>query len=262
MTYHASGIVLRREDWRETGRMYFLYTREHGKVMAVGRGTRKILSKLGPHLEPYSRTDLFLARGRRYETLCGASLVRSSEPLAFFDERYAAAAFAAEAFDQLVKWAAPDEELFDLFDGFLASVSASAPGEAPDLLAGFLWRFLERMGYGPRLEACASCSRDVAARPPAGGETAALFLPRSGHVVCGACRPHERDLAGAEPLPEDALAELRRLFSETRESRVRHPSNRLAGLAFLEAHLDRPLAAAPPFKAPLSEAGKTLTMAA
>jgi DNA repair protein RecO (recombination protein O) len=64
-TYHARGIVLRRETWRDAARLYTVYTREAGKLLAIGRGTRKALSKLGAHLEPYTLVDLHLARGRR-----------------------------------------------------------------------------------------------------------------------------------------------------------------------------------------------------
>jgi DNA repair protein RecO (recombination protein O) len=236
MTYHAQGIVLRREDRRDVDRTYVIYTREAGKVLAVGRGTRKILSKLAAHLEPYSAAELFLARGRRYETVCNAVLARSPEPIAADEARHAAAACFAEAFDQLVKWGEPDEELWDLANAFFGELSGAERAGVPGLLAGALWSFMAALGYRPRLDACLSCGKD----PSAAG---AQFLPLRGRVACRDCHFDERDLVGAEPLDTAALDDLRRGPSPILRSDL-SPGAVRAAHALLEAHLDRPLISA------------------
>lgn len=222
MTYHATGIVLRREAWRESARLYTIYTREAGKVLAVGRGTRKILSKLAAHLEPYSSVEVLLARGRKTEVVCGAAMIRSPEALAADERRHLAAAFVAETVDQLVKMGERDEWLWSLIDGFFNDsrfISADRIGHG---LSGFLWRFMSHLGYHPKLEECSECGRDVRAE-------AVRFLPVRGTAVCRACPLPERELVGAVLMPAAAPT--------------------FAGaLSFLEAHLDRPLASLPAVK--------------
>lgn len=240
-TYHATAIVLRREPWRDSGRIYTLYTREWGKILAVGRGTAKTLSKLGPHLEPFSLVEVHIAHGRRLETLAGAVLRRAPDALVESESRHAAAAFFAEAADHFVKWSERDERLWSLFDGFLAEVALVDDADVPTLLSSFVWRFMDCLGYRPALDSCVSCRVDVTF---GGG----LFLPTKGTILCANCRPEERHLTAAMPVRPDQLTAIANhltpqpvpLGTGTQGSGTLEP-----GLAFLEAHLDRPLNSLP-----------------
>lgn len=238
MTYHTEGIILKRETWRETGRIYTVYTREAGKLLALGRGTRKVLSKLASHLEPYTTADLFIARGRRYETLAGASMTRSPEPLVANDERHVAVSFFAEAVDHFVKWGEKDEELWGLMDGFLEDLSNIGKDRLPHRLAGFLWKFMDHLGYGPLLHQCSVCETEKL-------HGAAWFLPTSGTVACRTCRPEERSLVGAELVDAVSLEELKAFFLDPEKKEIRTPTAIRAGHIFAEVHFDRPLISLP-----------------
>ena len=48
----------------EADRLLWLFTREMGKVKAVAKGVRKMRSRKAGHLEPQTRVNLLLARGR------------------------------------------------------------------------------------------------------------------------------------------------------------------------------------------------------
>jgi DNA repair protein RecO (recombination protein O) len=223
MTYHTQGIVLKREPWREAARLYTVYTREAGKVLAAGHGTRKLLSKLGAHLEPFSSVELLLARGRRTDVVCGAVMSRDPEAIARDGRRYLLAGFVAEAVDHFVKMGERDEDLWALLDGAFADFAALPAARLPDRLTEFVWDFMSHLGYRPKLEECLECGRDVR------GETV-RFLPVRGTAACRACPLSERDLAGAVTMASDAT---------TLE----------AALAFLEARLDRPLNSFPLLRA-------------
>lgn len=232
-TYHATAIILRREPWRDSARLYTLYTREWGKLLAVGRGTAKSTSKLAAHLEPFTLAEVHLAKGRRLETVCGAVLKRQPEELVADSARHAAASLFAEAVDQLVKWNDRDERLWSLFENFLNELATTDNASAS--LAGFTWRLLERLGYRPALESCAACRTGL----DGGG----LFLPLKGVTLCAACRPHERDLAGAQPLRPEALQSIRGGLND--DASTISPATLPAALSFLEVHLDRPLNSLP-----------------
>lgn len=232
-TYHVRAIVLKREPWRESARLYTFYTREHGKVLAVGRGTRKLLSKLGPHLEPYSAVNLHLARGRRLDTVCGASTARSSEAFSADEARHLAAAFIAEAADQLIRQGERDETMWDLLEAVFADLAVLPADAVLARLESFIWAFMDRLGYRPKLDACIICGRSFF-------REAVRFLPLHGAAACADCRLPERELIGAVPLPIEGQAP---------RGLTPRCQGLPAALAFLEARLDRPLATLPAVRA-------------
>ena len=241
MTYHTEGIILKREPWRETGRIYTIYTREAGKLMAIGRGTRKILSKLAAHVEPYSTVDLFLAHGPRYETLCGANMTRSPEPLVADDVRYVITAFVAETADQLIKFGEKDEELWGLLSDFYERLAVTQSEDLSATLAGFLWRLMDQLGYGPLLDECEVCeAQDMF--------DGVWFLPVSGTITCKDCRSDERMMIGAGFIDIRALKELREFMNDTSKHVVDSPAAISSVRVFLEVHLDRPLVSLPILK--------------
>jgi len=238
-TYHVRGVVLRREIWRDAARIYTIYTREAGKLMAVGRGTRRVLSKLGPHLEPYGTVDLHLARGRKTETICGAIMLRPPDPFAADDRRYLAASFAAEAFDHFVKTGEPDPELWTLLEAWYADLSALPSDRVEARLSAFVWRFMSHLGYRPKLDACSECGRPLRFE-------AARFLPVPGTAACGNCFLDERALVGCETLPHQAVeAILRTIDEEPVPASPQGDAGLAPALAFMEARLDRPLSSLP-----------------
>lgn len=238
-TYHARGVVLRRESWREAARMYTIYTREAGKLLVVGQGTRKILSKLGPHLEPYSTVDLHLARGRKTETVCGAILVRPPDQFVAHDQRYLAVSFAAEMIDHFVKFGDPDPELWRLIETWHADLSTIPLDRVESRLSVFVWRFMSHLGYRPKLDDCFECGRSLRFE-------VSRFLPIPGTAVCGRCVLSESHLAGSETLTHQSVEAVIRLLDDTASAPLSNDSfSFAASLAFMEARLDRPLTSLP-----------------
>ncbi|UCF28519.1 MAG: DNA repair protein RecO, partial [Chloroflexota bacterium] len=65
-TVRTEAIVLRHKNWGEADRLLWLYTRKAGKVQAIAKGVRKIKSRKAGHLEPFTRVNLLMARGRSF----------------------------------------------------------------------------------------------------------------------------------------------------------------------------------------------------
>ena len=246
-TYHVRGIVLRRETWRDAARLYTIYTREAGKILAVGRGTRKVLSKLGPHLEPYGLVDLHVARGRKTETLCGAIMVRPPDPFAADGRRYLAASFAAEMFDHFVKTGDPDPDLWRLLDAWYADLAATPAERVDARISAFVWRFMSHLGYRPKLDGCSECGRPLRFE-------SARFLPIPGTAACGNCRLDERALAGSETLDHRSVGAIGRMLDDVASAPPTADRAAFASaLSFMEARLDRPLSSLPLVRAMMRE---------
>ena len=63
-TYRCEGLILGYKPLGEADLLVTMFTRDQGKVHAVGKGARRSTSKLMGHLEPLTAVKLFLAHGR------------------------------------------------------------------------------------------------------------------------------------------------------------------------------------------------------
>ena len=65
-TLSTEAVVLRHSDWGEADRVLVLFTREQGKVRALAKGARKMLSRKAGHLEPFTHVKVLLALGKDF----------------------------------------------------------------------------------------------------------------------------------------------------------------------------------------------------
>lgn len=126
MTYRTTGIILLKRDFREHDRIYTIYTSDCGKIEALGRGTRKIISKLASHLEPPSVVDLLIIQGKVFDHIAGAKRLEEFSTLRSDFSRLLEFARIAGVFDQEVKLEHKDNFLYDLLYKFMMNLN-SAP---------------------------------------------------------------------------------------------------------------------------------------
>lgn len=68
-------FVLKNEPFREHDARIVMYGREHGKLVAVARGIRRMGAKQLGHLEPFSQADVMVAVGQAFDKLAVAQAV-------------------------------------------------------------------------------------------------------------------------------------------------------------------------------------------
>ena len=73
--YRSEALTLRKMPLGEADLIVTFFTRENGKLQAVGKGARKNSSKLVGHLEPLTQVNLSLARGRSLDIVTQAQVV-------------------------------------------------------------------------------------------------------------------------------------------------------------------------------------------
>ena len=154
MTYLTKGIVLRRDDWGDYDRLLVIYTNSHGKISAIAKGAKKPISKLSSHLEQLATVDLMIAPGAVINRIAGATIEKGNLVISSNFCKSIAVSFCWEIVDLLIKNDFHDEEVFDLLENLLASLSV---GESPrqDLLIvnRFLFNLLSHLGYCPIVRA-------------------------------------------------------------------------------------------------------------
>jgi DNA repair protein RecO (recombination protein O) len=217
--------VLRTIRYGEADRVLHLYTPDHGRVGAVAKGVRRVKSRLGGRLEPLSRVQLVLHRGRG--ELCTISQVDTVNAHAALRERRASlerGTQACEAVLRLLDSTEANRPAYNLLCHELGLLDASAGAATRAQALSFRLKLLLAAGFAPELASCAACGE---------AEHLGGFSPSAGGVVCAACEAgafplteeaHRflvtalaKPLADAPQAPEPALAQADRAIAETLE---------------------------------------------
>lgn len=232
--FKAEGVVLRRYNLGEADRVVVLLTREHGKIRAAARGTRKVTSRLAGRLEPFTEATFLLARGRSLDVVAQVDVATSHAALRRDLDRMTHAAYLVEMVDAFVGEREPNEPIYFLLQEALTALETA---DAPLIGLRFALQLSSLLGYRPAFERCAACGRTI----PGG----AGFSIAAGGALCA--QHQERDpsavaldretlhtlarLLARGPMPEvpaesvPALADLVRRYLEFRlEGRLRAPA--------------------------------------
>jgi len=145
-------IVLKKEPFREHDRRYFLYGREHGLLIAVAGGTSLRKSKQAGHLEPFSETDVMIARGASFDRLAVARMIivpPAGRRLAF----YAVCGAFTDLIVRLTRPGVADERIFGLLCELTRSLNDLPRDPTPERarlsLAAVTLKLLDVLGFAP-----------------------------------------------------------------------------------------------------------------
>lgn len=195
--FKTEGLVLGHVDIGETDRIITLLSPRHGKLRAMVRGARRVSSRLGGHVEPFSYVTLQLVQGRSFLVV---GQVRMEYPFRRLREDLVALSYAFEAarmVDHFVKEGEDNFRAYTLLMAFLRRCEAG--GELAMPFLAFQCKLLEIAGYQPRLDACVSCGSSI---------DIVGFSAGQGGALCAACRAANPD---SRWLSQGALMLLRSL---------------------------------------------------
>jgi len=195
MTYKTSGIILKKQDWRDYDRLFTFYTKDFGKISAVSRGVKKIKSKLAGNLQELAVIDLFIINGRRVDQLGGAVIDKNFLRIKANLDLINATLSSLELVDQLTKEKLADPDIFSLLEDFLSAVnSINQPTglKAVVLSQLFNFKFFDLLGYRPELYNCLECKNKIS--------SGVNYFDYSGGVVCQNCQPQNLKLISKEAI--------------------------------------------------------------
>lgn len=227
--YKDEGVVLKTIKLGEADRIVTLLTRSNGKVRAVAKGIRKTKSRFGGRLEPFTRVDLLIYKGRNLDTITQADIITSFGKLRNDYTTLTSAAALVEVVEKIT----PDRErAFSTYALLIAGLQALADGKGVTVVPAFLIKLLSLCGYHPQLQACAGCGR---------ADGLDRFSPALGGVVCAGCG---REDGGSFRLLPDRLSLMARLLASEfgQEADPNHAGDVTSALqSYAEYHLERPL---------------------
>lgn len=177
----AEGIVLRSYNLAEADKIVVCLTRHAGVVRTVARGARRLKSRFGAGLEPFTIIALtyYEKEGRELVSLRQADIIRSYFGLASSAEAVAALAYMSELVMEFAPPHEPNERLFRMVRAVVEAL-ASTPENLQALLRYFEVWTLRLAGYLPDLRSCAECARKL-------GEESLIYLNAELKARCGLC---------------------------------------------------------------------------
>jgi len=196
--YRTKGLVLKEEDKGEADRFFTLYTKDFGKIRVLGKAIRKIKSKLRGGIRFFSFSEIEFVRGKVYNTLTEAVVIKRFENIKANLGKIATAYQIVNLVDRLIKGEEKDENIWSLleevfenldienldidssleFDNQFFDLSVLRP-KRMEIYYCFLWNLLSILGYRINLYRCSFCRKKI--------ENRKRYYNQEEGVICGEC---------------------------------------------------------------------------
>ncbi len=176
----TEAIVLKSLRWGEADRIVTFFSWKLGKVRGIARGARKMKSRFGGAIEPFTYVNLTLF-DKRNDSLASISTIDIIESRALLREdleRMIAAARMASLVDGIAAERDPSLELFHTLRDGLQALIESEDYSLTTLI--FQIHVLTHSGFCPQIDHCASCGKIFGSMMP-------RFSPSAGGLLCHAC---------------------------------------------------------------------------
>src|SRR5688572_424664 len=116
--YHTEGLILGSRNFRESGKYYYVFTRDLGMIYARAQGVRKMSSKLRFILQDFAYVKIDLVQGRDFWRITSASKTNLLEQITRQPGTFRVFANIARLLKRLLSGVEPNEALFtDLLNG-------------------------------------------------------------------------------------------------------------------------------------------------
>ena len=179
------GILLRRQDLRETSILLTFYTRDFGKIKGIVRGVRGPRASFGGGaFEIFSHDEIvfYERKGGELFTISQCELINYFNPIRMSLEKLSYANYVVELIDSVTSLADTHNEVFELL---LNSITLLVGDSSPKRVARiFEIKLLSLLGLMPNLGECANCAGKVDTNP--------RFSLRHGGLICNGCLDTDR----------------------------------------------------------------------
>lgn len=185
--------MIRSYTLSEADRIVVFFTREYGIVRGVAKGARRLMSRFGSMLEPFSTVNLsyFQKEERELVSIQQAELVQSRFEIASDPEFLETFSYIGDLLTDFAPPHSADETLYRMITACMTA--AADHGDLNAIRLYFELWLLRLSGFLPDWRSCEKCRREV--RPDE-----MTFIVTGFHLNCTQCRPTYivRELAPSE----------------------------------------------------------------
>jgi len=209
LQYRTQGLILKREDRGEADQLFTVFTRDFGKLEILGKGIRKISSKLRPGVETFYLSEIEFIQGKTQKTLTDAISIEKFQRLRKDLGRLNIAYKISEIFDEMVKGQERDEKIWSLLKEVFQKLNKIEPRTSNIELFYyyFFWNLISILGYKPELYHCSICQKKL--KPER-----LLFSEKEGGIICYNCFKEKETSIGQVKEISPEIVKLIRIFLE------------------------------------------------
>jgi DNA repair protein RecO (recombination protein O) len=177
----TEAIVLRSYNLAEADRIVLCFTRDAGLIRGVAKGARRMKSRFGAGLEPFTivRLEFREKENRELVTITGVEILKSHFDLAADVECTEALGYMAELVNEFAPPHEANEKLFRMVAACLEAL-ATAPQTFKIIVRYFEIWTLRLAGSFPDVSACAVCGSPLTTTQP-------VYLDFESVVRCENC---------------------------------------------------------------------------
>ena len=180
--YRTEGLFLKKKERGEADQLFSVYTKDYGKIDILGRGIRKIKSKLRAGADIFYLSNIEFIQGKAYKTLTNALLIDKFSGIRKNPLKLKISNKISDAIESLIPNQEKDRKIWDLLLKTFNNLNVVDIKKInPKLFFYyFLGKFLTFLGYQPELHNCASCHKKLLPGP-------LFFSVREGGIICSQC---------------------------------------------------------------------------
>jgi DNA repair protein RecO (recombination protein O) len=180
--YRTLGFVFKKEDRGEADQIFKIFTKDFGKIEVLGKGIRKISSKLRSQIDIFYLSEIEFIQGKIYKRLTDALLIEKYKNLRKSFKRLSIAYQISEVLDGLIKGEEKDERIWNLIlETFKNLDNPNLSFTICNLqFYYFFWNLVSILGQKPELYFCCICQKRL--KP---GKI--YFSEKEGGTICSVC---------------------------------------------------------------------------
>lgn len=146
--HHTEAILLGSSDYRESAKIFFLFTAELGLLYASAQGVRKMSSKLRYVLHDFSYVKVDLVKGKDFWRITSASKTNELEEISKRADSLKVFANIAKLLRRLLPEQEKNETLFkEVLNGLFVLENAQTLEEVSNIEMILVLRILHNLGY-------------------------------------------------------------------------------------------------------------------
>lgn len=180
MSYKIEAIILKSRDIKEYDRIYTVFSRELGKIEVLGVGVRKPTAKLASGLEPITRSEIFLIRGKWMDKATGVIISNQYPNIKTQEDKITAARRILHLVGDFCNEKEPNEEIYQMLCLYFGELDQKDKEKREILFLAIVWKMLSWLGYVPNISVCGLCKKKLR-------EQGEFTFSSSLGVVCSDC---------------------------------------------------------------------------
>jgi DNA repair protein RecO (recombination protein O) len=180
--FRILGFVFKKEDRGEADQLFKIFSRDLGKIEVLGKGIRKISSKLRSQIDIFYLSEIEFVQGKTQKRLTDVLSIEKFKNLRKSIKKLSVAFRISEVLNELITGEEKDERIWNLIlNTFQNLESFPSYSKIYNLIYYyFFWNLISILGHRPEIDHCCVCQKGLKS-----GKI--YFNPNQGGTICQRC---------------------------------------------------------------------------